>query len=373
MRIVADLITGATGVGYQFRSDSALLGLRVTTGITNPSGSRFVAANAVRPTSATGVYWDCSTVGVNADEDFAYRDALLAGGLTTADFASSRSVPFLSVLNWVATKMLGAPSLMGQEEAEAYTTFINDWLRECWERADWPEWTLTEERFYREAWANATTYEEGEEVYYRDATGTAYYVCISVTTGNIPNVSPTKWTAFTPTPLTVSLDQPGLIPLGTVLSITGADPATTRNTPALDWIQDTSGLLIFDNRAGSSVWVNYRKRPVQFTATAFDSAETGYEAGDLVYFAGETFGCLTTTGLANILPTDAPGTWWKIDFPYVLARAVQQFAYADALAGDGQHDKALTVREQAEDALAVEWMKAEGQQGQTRHFTVLTR
>jgi hypothetical protein len=86
-----------------------------------------------------------------------------------------RTVPFGDVLDFVATKMQGTAAPMN-DEAAAFCTYINDAVRNCWEREFWPELMVIEERYYRPEWDVATTYAEGDEVYVLDAdTGDPVY------------------------------------------------------------------------------------------------------------------------------------------------------------------------------------------------------
>ncbi len=162
--------------------------------------------------------------------------------------------------------------------------------------------------------------------------------------------------------------------IGTVAAITADDPRIVRNTPRLNWVPTHDGLQILDNRAGDTVWVEYRTRPNQFTATVWDATKADYAAGDLVRYlpTRECYRCLADNPTTGTLPTDTDA-WAKVEMPYIIAQAVQQFAYADALEDDGQHEKAAVVRERAEERLGTEWGKINQQQGQTRRFIVLTR
>lgn len=344
-----------------------------------------------------------------------------------------RTVTFKSILDYVATKMVGQPALMGVEEASSYGTAINFHVRECWERNFWPEWTPIEER---------------------------------VPAGSDPKV--------------VSLDQVDETPIGTVKRITAADPLVTLNAAELRWRPGTDGIELAPE-AGDRVWIEFRKRPPEFTTVPWDP-EASYAEGDLVYYAGGTYVAgtvtpvarLTVTGAARIFglspngtylrsavashgkpaylmaesnlaiyyngtgwetgvfiapatvgalsgddssttgwhnttgssdpstavaaytafnggpgdiqgvptvvlsdafsnPVDDTDGWTLVEFPYVLANAVKLLAYADALDDDGQEDKATVQRERGEEALAVEWSKADAQQGMVRTFAVRTR
>jgi hypothetical protein len=58
-----------------------------------------------------------------------------------------RTIPFREIL-WAVAYELGldpAEDLHG-EQADAYASYINSWVRQLWHGADWPEWTRTEPR-----------------------------------------------------------------------------------------------------------------------------------------------------------------------------------------------------------------------------------
>ena len=163
--------------------------------------------------------------------------------------------------------------------------------------------------------------------------------------------------------------------IGTVKAVTADDPRLVRNTPALSWAPTREGIQILDARAGGTVWVEARTRPPKFTTTPWDAEEDDYAAGDVVYYSTtrECYQALVDNPTTGQAPTADTAQWLKLDMPYVIAQAVQQFAYADGLEDDGQHEKAAAQREKAEERLGTEWGKINQQQGQVRRSMVLTR
>lgn len=284
-----------------------------------------------------------------------------------------RTVTLLSVINAVAFKVLGTSDNLPQQQGAAFIDSIGEHLRECWERFFWPEWTVTEERYYRDAWAAQGYNTVGTEVHYTP--GDAYYRSNAVAgMSDVPGVS-SKWDLITGTDLRryVSLDQTGKTPIGTVEQVTPKDPRIYPGTPRIGWAPGPDGLEFPSTEwTGTSVWVRFRKRPSQFTATAYNAANA-YAVGDLVYFTdGDCYVCTATASAGDTPATDAD-KWTKQSFPYVLKRAVVLFAAADHRDEDGQIESNSVFRTRAEDALADEWAKAHGQQDQTRRFRVVTR
>lgn len=106
-----------------------------------------------------------------------------------------RTVPFGDVLDFVSMKLHGLPSTqIMREEAAALVTFINDAVRNVWEREFWPELMQIEERYYRDQWDGAVDYAEGDEVYLLDADGDpVYYRALRATTNDSPDVSTDDW------------------------------------------------------------------------------------------------------------------------------------------------------------------------------------
>jgi hypothetical protein len=374
-----------------------------------------------------------------------------------------RAIPFRDVLDGVTTKLLGNPDRARTEDAAAYTRYINEHVRECWERANWPEWCPVEERHFRDTWS-AQAYAEGDEVWH--AATAAYYQANDATlAGDVPGTSG-KWDDLTEFQRYVSLDQTGETPIGTVLAAYERDPRLYPGASPVDYTLTAEGVLMLRTSA-TSVWLHFRKRPPVFSSEEWDE-DTAYVAGDLAYYQGETYertaeeanyavtvsgagtaavnGTYTETGTYNDAPIfvhssgnyciyrdsvetpwelhnyasgspgatsyyyyagaevdfpweaetwaeDSSGTapvptftnatadtepgesdlWTLVPFPYVLARAVRLFAYAEALEEDGQHEKAQRKFADAEDALCQEWTKAEAQQGIVRRFRVLNR
>lgn len=282
-----------------------------------------------------------------------------------------RTVTFKSVIDKVATKVLGTADNLTRQKRAALVDSIAEHLRECWERVFWPELLLTEERAFRDTWTT-TTYASGSEVYY--SPGDAYYVANASASGaDVPGTS-SKWDKLTGTDLRryVSLDQTGKTAIGTVEQVTNADPRSTPGTLPLRWSAGPDGIELSPYAgADTTVWVRFRRRVPQFTST--DWAAGSYASGSVVYYA-TTGECYVASSAAS--SGDVPGTaalWVKQSFPYIFQRTVALFAAADHRMESGQLETRNAYLIQAEDALADEYRKAFGQQAQIESFRVLTR
>ena len=71
-----------TGVGYQFYSTTALLGSKVTSGITTPSTGLYIAT-ATPPDTAVGIEWTCDNAAFVLREELESAADLLTAEVET--------------------------------------------------------------------------------------------------------------------------------------------------------------------------------------------------------------------------------------------------------------------------------------------------
>jgi hypothetical protein len=268
-----------------------------------------------------------------------------------------RTVPFKSVLHGVASSLgLDPATNFTSAQAEGLTRYINKHLRRAWEIYPWPELSRTEQRFFRDAYSAATTYALGAEVYGNGG----YYQSLQEANTNHALTETAWWTPLTDLDRSVPLEQAGKTVMGEVFNVFTGNPAKTGQPIPFRIVDDAVtidlGLV--------SVWVEYRIRPSEMSATTHSTLTT-YAAGDRVYLAatGQTYRALATN--TNQVPNVAPTFWAVEPFPYVLAPHVTHAAYADALREDGQHDKARIERSEANSLLDDEMDKVNQQQSQT--------
>jgi|GEM_PF-1478029 len=282
-----------------------------------------------------------------------------------------RTVPFATILTWVATKMgLDPAANFRRDQADAITTYVNYHLREGWERQPWPEWTVIERRYFGPIWDVGTEYAVDVVVY--DSFDGNYYRALVANAGTPPHSSGIWEPVTCNLDTAIGLDQPGQTPIGTVLKVTAEDPREHPHTSHFDFWLSPAGIQVkLKGSQPKSVYVQFRLRPPVFTATAWSSA-TAYLAGMRAYDAA-TGECYLALAQNSNTPVTNLEYWQKIDFPYVLANYVKRMCEAEGLEEEGQDDKADLRRSRGETALEDEWDKAEGQQGQERRFSVHTR
>ena len=184
------------------------------------------------------------------------------------------------------------------DQATAFVSFINTWVRKLYPQFDWPEWTLIEQR--------------------------------------------------TPVSHYVDFAQASLNVIGRVLKVYLRDPATTQAVLDTPFKLDANGVFVgFEH--GTNVWIKYIKSAPQYTSTPY-SAATTYAKDALAYdpTSGNVYISLVAGNIGQLL-TDA-SKWAVVPFPEQLADMVVRGAYADALREEGQTDKG----QEEEQAIAID-------------------
>ena len=272
-----------------------------------------------------------------------------------------RTVTFKSVLHGVASYLgLDPATNFTSAQAEGLTRYINKHLRRGWEIYPWPELTIREERFFRDAYNAGTTYGLGAEVYGNGG----YYASAQAANTNQLLTNAAWWTPLTEFSRYIALEQTGKTPIGEVVEVRTSQPNLSPSTDRVVPFRIGSDRIELDPIGVLSAWVEYRIRPSEMSATTHSMA-TAYAAGDRVYLAstGQTYRALANN--TGQLPSGAPNVWSVEPMPYILAPYVTHAAYCDALREDGQHDKARVERAEAESLLDDEMDKINQQQRQT--------
>jgi hypothetical protein len=272
-----------------------------------------------------------------------------------------RTVTFKSVLHGVASFLgLDPATNFTSAQAEGLTRYINKHLRRGWEIYPWPELTIREERFFRDAYNAGTTYGLGAEVYGNGG----YYASAQAANTNQLLTNTAWWTPLTEFSRYIDLEQTGKTPIGEVAEVWTTQPYLSPSTDRVVPFRIGSDRIELDPIGVLSAWVEYRIRPSEMSATTHSMA-TAYAAGDRVYLAstGQTYRALSNN--TGQLPSGAPNVWSVEPMPYILAPYVTHAAYCDALREDGQHDKARVERAEAESLLDDEMDKINQQQRQT--------
>lgn len=340
-----------------------------------------------------------------------------------------RTVTYKSVSDAVARRAGLDPATWDAGTQATVAEFIGAWAKKGWEWEFWPEWTVLEQRAYRDAYVSGTTYAaptatvpvevwfpaaqkyaqalqstvghdpftfangvwtangpywaesgnsytgddwEASTVYaagtnVRNPADNRYYQCITAHTSG-GTFDATKFGILTTFERYVSLDQTGLTPIGEVHRVSRSNPRTNPRFPGVvTFTMDDKGILPAP-LAGSLVWVEFRLRPPLFTSTAW-SGGTAYVAGDVVYVAatGECYVALQAG--TNQAPATQPAYWRKQNFPFVLAEFVKWAAYADLLRTQGQNEKGNEAEAKAFNQLSQASDVALASQGQYERAT----
>ena len=196
----------------------------------------------------------------------------------------------------IAQKMGLDPTIDLQgDQAAAYVSYINAWVRRLYPNFDWPEWTLLETR----------------------TPDASHYVAFAQTSQKV---------------------------IGRVLKVYLADPSTINAVLDTPFKLNEKGIHVgFEH--GPSVWIKYIEAPPKFTAVVWVDTTT-YALGSLIYSA-VTGNCYKSLQGGNLGHAVTDPAWWAlIPFPLELADLVARGGYADAVREDGQTDKA-NAEEQA--------------------------
>lgn len=242
-----------------------------------------------------------------------------------------------------------------KDHARAFARSINTRVRYGWEFADWPEFTVTEERALRQVWSEDVEYSAGQEdnseVYY--ATNDTYYRVIGAPpTGTLPtNATYFEEISFDDLDRHIAYSQNGKQDIGQVYGIYNSSPRT--NLASFSWSTTPSGLgLDVPWVTATTIWITYKPPPPQFTSFTYNAA-TNYQRGNVVLdlATGDCYIALTSNTNKSF---SLPAYWLRQNFPYILSEYVKYAAAAD------QSDDTMTrdrLMAQAEDFLAREFDK----------------
>jgi hypothetical protein len=222
----------------------------------------------------------------------------------------------------------------------------NDRVRKGWFYWEWPEWTITEERAYRQIW-NATRqfYLAGatgkpDEVFYipnvltHSLEDAAYYRVKEGAIGNPPIGTPPTdtdfWEKMDQVETYVAYDQICRRRIGEVLEVFADNPAVVKPPRTLAHRPTENGIQIYEASSYLTVFVRYLIPAEQFTTFPYIPSRT-YLRGDVVYVPeqGECYQALRVAVSQD--PATETSYWRRCLFPEVLAQYVKAGAYADTL------------------------------------------
>lgn len=253
-----------------------------------------------------------------------------------------RTVTLKSVIDGVAQLMGIPPATLPDEDRGMFCEFITQRVDTAW-KYDWfPEWLLTEQRAYRDDWSASLTYAANAEVYF--PTDGKYYAANSApnnpVAGDSPASAPAKWTELTGYAKYIARDQTGKTVIDGVKRLCLRDPRLNITNPGeIEHGEDDRG-IIPSRRAGATVWVQFQTLPPVYSVTPWAIAENNL-AGDVRYRANTGDCYIALAANVGQVPEQTAAYWRKQPVPALLASYLKQGAYANALRGDGQTDKAL--------------------------------
>lgn len=338
-----------------------------------------------------------------------------------------RRVPLQSVLHGTALLLGMDPSRdLNTARAAHLMEYINTRATEGWRYDFWPEWTVCEQRTFRDAYFAGNFVEPGLELYHTGsgnyyqalreqlaateapatfnagvwtensawwavcrqsytaadwAAGTAFtvgqqtrnpdhnlfYQCHTAHTAGAA-FDATQFGGLTAFDRYIAYEQTGRTPMDAVKSVNRRNPRTSPDNPGrLNFVPSNRGIQV-QSVAPNVVWVEFRERPPVFTSTPWRTGHA-YDQGDLVYYNGDTF--LSLLG-DNDAAVDGISNWARVPFPAILAGYVKRAAFSDALSDQKQQDRKRLELGLAQDELADALDRELDAQGQYERATVQT-
>src|SRR5215472_7190220 len=253
------------------------------------------------------------------------------------------------------------------------TRGMNRRTRFAWRAWDWPDFSMTEERAYRQIW-NATKqfYRSNpatglpDELFYIPAIG--YYI-VNVLAANDPPIGTVPAAVPAPNPPPPQnpagspvdpAGQPYFLPLAPLDAYVSMDQICKRSigrvigiyksNPRLDGFKHSgitfriteNGIDLFQV-SNPTIFVKYLPAPSKFTNVGWvagKNAGNGYNDGDLVFY-DKTGECYLSIINANLKPPNDATGWRVMPLPEVLAPYVEAGAFADSMRESHPVDQAI--------------------------------
>jgi hypothetical protein len=267
-----------------------------------------------------------------------------------------RTVTFKSVFESIARQLGMDPrgDAVSSDAGLSISDNLNDRVRTAWFAWEWPEWTITEERAFRQIWNSSRPfYQVGadgtpDEVFYIPNVATAslvdaaYYRVKANGSGSPPPGTPptntTYWEPMDTVDTYVAFDQICRRRIGEVLEVFANNPAVCKPPRCLNKRPSENGIQIYEAGGLSTVFVRYLMPAEQFTTSPYIPSRT-YLTGDRVYVAdqGECYQALQVAMGKD--PATEYSYWRRCLFPAVLAKYVQLGTYADCLSESDTSDE----------------------------------
>ena len=261
------------------------------------------------------------------------------------------------------------------------TDRANARVRKAWFLWEWPEWTVTEERAFRQVWNDSRQFyivgPKGtpDEVFYipniatHSLDGAGYFRVRADAPGDPaignPPTDTAYWEAMSSVDTYIEFDQVCRRRIGEVLEIFADNPAAVKCPRTLAHEPSENGIKVYDACGFLTVFVRYLTPVEKFTTMPYIPTRT-YLRGDVVYVdeVGECFMALQVA--LNQDPVTATAYWRQCLFPEVLSEYVILGTVADTQRDAGGQDPGA----EAEDELnrQINRLQAEGQHYQYLPF-----
>lgn len=274
-----------------------------------------------------------------------------------------RRVTLKLVLDGCATRLGLSAAALQADQAAALAKYLEDRVRDAWERFNWPFTRATEERVFAPRYEDGGLIETGNVVY-KDG---AYWSAVVGVDENFNAVI--EWLADPDFDRCISLEQPGLTPMAEVLEVWDADPTIVKCPGRVPFRIGPNGIEVADD-APDVVWVEFSRYCPRFSTVAW-LPDSEYAAGDVVFHGTDCWlAQATSTGSA---PAEDNSNWALQVLPHQLSRYAELAAVADCLNESNQHDKAKRMEDLAEERLLDELEKLISKQNQIPRFAVVTQ
>ncbi len=235
-----------------------------------------------------------------------------------------------------------------------FAEYVNERLREAWTWEWWPETMLIEQRQYRDDYSGSVTYALDDIVW--DPSGKKYYKALTAGESGNALSNAAKWSdSLGEWDRYIAYEQTGKTKYGDVKGVYERNPRKNTTPGRLNYEMSENGIQA-SSLAGNQVFVEFRKRPPEFTGVLYDNTTANYYVDDLVWDEGTTAGaqnsgncyiCIQAHTNSPARTPDNASYWTKVDFPWILRSFVVRAAYCDFLAADGQTGKSIAEERRA--------------------------
>ncbi len=240
-------------------------------------------------------------------------------------------------------------------------------------------WAESKESYSGSDWADATAYvaTDGNPSIVRNPADGRYYQCHTGHT-SAGSLDSSKFCVLTEFDRYVAYEQTSKTKIGDVLGVWSERPLKVRNAEELEYFLSANGIQVLSDDY-AEVWIEFKTKIPQLTGDTFSSSSTYTANVDQVYFAGSTssypgnfYDCIVNTTVGQSPQTTA-SSWSIVSIPRIFQPYLEQGAYADYLASDGQNEKRGYEDMKAESYLSDLIARYAAVQNQTRSTQVLTR